>query len=245
MRSRTDFSLRLYWRLLVPFASAVLLFLDDLGGLEHVEDILTTWTYLSMKIRVPFPPRVLVLCKETDSIFKPEALEARIHLKLRKKLRNHSQGNTNNFNYNYYYASRRNNPVPTTLRSHISDFLSRTQALIDEEPTIYIDRALIIASALQINAYPPGMHFFPPGQTFNELYDGCIDEKSTFGTLNARVRSSFSRTYHPPALTSIFFNVSRLFGQHLKAASPALFALPRRRTEASVAAIGYATPASS
>ncbi|ELQ35967.1 hypothetical protein OOU_Y34scaffold00676g13 [Pyricularia oryzae Y34] len=35
------------------------------------------------------------------------------------------------------------------------------------------------------------MHFFPPGQTFNELYDGCIDEKSTFGTLNARVRSSF------------------------------------------------------
>lgn len=72
----------------------MLLFLDDMGGLEHVEDILSTWTYLSMKIRVPFPPRVLVLCKETDSIFKPEALEARIHVKLRKKLRKHSQGNT-------------------------------------------------------------------------------------------------------------------------------------------------------
>lgn len=99
---------------------------------------------------------------------------------------------------------------------------------------------------------------FPPEQTFDELYDGWIDEKSTFGTLNARVRSTFVtlatkrrqlveeqniRWYHPPALTSIFFNVSRLFGQHLKAVSPALFALPRRRTEASVAAIGYAIPA--
>lgn len=101
---------------------------------------------------------------------------------------------------------------------------------------------------------------FPPEQIFDEFYNGWINEKSIFGTLNARVRSTFVilatkkrqlvkkqniRWYYPPALISIFFNVLRLFGQHLKVILPVLFALPKRRTEASVAAIGYTIPASS
>lgn len=223
-----DFSFRLYWRLIAPFASAIILFLDDLGGLENVQDILSTWLYLSMKIRHQFPPKVLLLQGGADKPCDLDSLRTQIHLKVRAKLQGDTQENTRlesttrsldlqlddwiqiyfqkikliqtssslsqqldkavnarndagfdfkklhlihllqdaiqNFsinqdlNYNFCYASRRHNPVPITLKEHISKFLVTSQALKDTQPNVYLDQALIIASALEINAYPPGMH---------------------------------------------------------------------------------------
>lgn len=279
-----DFSLRLYWRLLAPFASAIILFLDDLGGLENVQDILSTWLYLSMKIRPQPPPKVLVL-QEGANLYRLDSLRTQIHLNVRAKLKGDAQENigpesttrnldlqlddwietsfqsiefihisssvfqdldeavkarndagfdftklqlihllrdaiqhfsiNQDLNYNFYYASRKHNPIPISLKEHISKFLITSQALKEAQPSVYLDQALIIASALEINAYPPGMHckfwgliqvfnlhsvhltnmaywkVFAPDRMFDELYDGCIDEKSNFGFLGTSVRSNF------------------------------------------------------
>ncbi|QBZ66626.1 hypothetical protein PoMZ_13609, partial [Pyricularia oryzae] len=40
-------------------------------------------------------------------------------------------------NYNFYYASRKHNPVPISLKKHISKFLITSQALKEAQPNLY------------------------------------------------------------------------------------------------------------
>ncbi|TLS22583.1 uncharacterized protein PpBr36_06785, partial [Pyricularia pennisetigena] len=66
-------------------------------------------------------------------------------------------------NYNFCYASRRHNPVPITIKEHISKFLVTSQALKDTQPNVYLDQALIIARRLL------EMHNTPSARTHIKL----------------------------------------------------------------------------
>lgn len=79
----------LYSNVLFPFASVVLLFLEDLGGLVPVVDILATWARRSMlsPMQSP-PPRVLILHRETGLASASTAeFEARLDARLTAILR--------------------------------------------------------------------------------------------------------------------------------------------------------------
>ncbi|KAG4292492.1 hypothetical protein FPRO06_11980 [Fusarium proliferatum] len=57
----SQFALDMYWQLLFPFASVVLLFADDLGGLEPVIELLVCWTRRARLKPLLSPPRVIVV----------------------------------------------------------------------------------------------------------------------------------------------------------------------------------------
>ncbi|KAF0330509.1 patatin-like serine [Colletotrichum asianum] len=52
---------------------------------------------------------------------------------------------------NFYHLSRLRKPVPLSMGTHMSEFVLATSAHD-------VDQAMIIASALSIDAFPPGMH---------------------------------------------------------------------------------------
>lgn len=56
-----QFAFNMYWQLLFPFASTVLLFLDDLGGVGPVVEILASWARGARLTSISAPPRILVL----------------------------------------------------------------------------------------------------------------------------------------------------------------------------------------
>lgn len=57
-----QFALDMYWQVLFPFASTILLFLDDLGGAGPVIEILVSWARRARRKAIPAPPRVLIVC---------------------------------------------------------------------------------------------------------------------------------------------------------------------------------------
>ncbi|KAH6699557.1 hypothetical protein EV126DRAFT_341955, partial [Verticillium dahliae] len=63
--------------------------------------------------------------------------------------------------------ARRANPLPDDLSEQLTRFL-RATALEGME------QAEILASALSMNAYPPGMHGFPPAMVYSELYEDKV-----------------------------------------------------------------------
>ena len=56
-----QFAFDLYWQLLFPFASTVLLFADDLGGFEPVMELLVSWAKRARLKPISSPPRILVI----------------------------------------------------------------------------------------------------------------------------------------------------------------------------------------
>ncbi|KAH8691842.1 hypothetical protein BGW36DRAFT_304357 [Talaromyces proteolyticus] len=67
-------------------------------------------------------------------------------------------------------AVRENNPVPPGIKQHLQNVLS----VASEAQLSFQDAAVFIASALVVDAFPPGMHAFDPGLVFDRLYaDPC------------------------------------------------------------------------
>jgi len=57
----SQFAFDMYWQLLFPFASTVLLFVDDLGGVGPVIEILASWAHRARLTTIPCPPRIMIL----------------------------------------------------------------------------------------------------------------------------------------------------------------------------------------
>lgn len=85
-REIARFAFDLYWRMLAPLASVVLLFLQDLGGQPYVIDSLTEWARWSSRNQVESPPRVLVLSNDGSKL-TDEILNTRIQVRLNGLLR--------------------------------------------------------------------------------------------------------------------------------------------------------------
>ncbi|EXL68287.1 hypothetical protein FOPG_15646 [Fusarium oxysporum f. sp. conglutinans race 2 54008] len=69
----------------------------------------------------------------------------------------------------FVQAVRFRNPPPTQLTEKLIHFLSITK---DAE----IDHVAVIASALDLDAHPPGMHFFAPQTTFGKTYRAAVSQ---------------------------------------------------------------------
>ncbi|KAK3377651.1 hypothetical protein B0H63DRAFT_547212 [Podospora didyma] len=242
----------LYWQVLVPFASAVFLFLEDSGGLDPVVETLATWVRQSILLPIQCPPRILILYQDdakpvvaqfdarlrarikailhhldplkiaTDSRvdlqhkmafesvqFSPvsslskisahikHSFEARVaaglafngeHLKYLFQEAVHEFGQARTVPFDFYRASRLRNPLPKDLTNHVVDFIIASQSSA-------IDQATLIASALDLDAHPPGMHFFCPDQTFDRFYGTMIfhvGKRVGDASLMTRVRARFA-----------------------------------------------------
>ncbi|KAF7594879.1 hypothetical protein BBP40_007913 [Aspergillus hancockii] len=175
-------------RLLFLVIDVVCIFADDVGGLEGVRQILSTWTRIGSTSTLPrvVRPRVIVavsgqtqsithtLLDEGDFFFQllhvgelefystfgdiqisrlpaeklsPDARYMTLRGELSRQLQ-HARANHGAFT------------------SHLIDFLklgNKTRAPYDE-------MASYIASAILMDAYPPGMHRFCPAPVFQTLY---------------------------------------------------------------------------
>ncbi|KAH7231053.1 hypothetical protein BKA59DRAFT_409039, partial [Fusarium tricinctum] len=69
----------------------------------------------------------------------------------------------------FQQAVRLRNPPPLQLTEKLVHFISVTE---DAD----IDHVAIIASALDLDAHPPGMHFFPPRLTFEKTYRAALGQ---------------------------------------------------------------------
>jgi hypothetical protein len=212
-----QFAFDMYWQLLFPFASTVLLFLDDLGGVGPVVEILASWARRARLTAISAPPRILVLyhwrnrkemetfesrlrarilCStpgtkvsnqngvaspiylqdqlafesvwliptwkaaseflpQTDASFAVRELAgygfSSDHLKrlLQTAVLQFSQSDGQQIDF--HQAVRLRNPPPDQLTEKFVRFFSITK---DTD----IDTINIIASALDLDAHPPGMH---------------------------------------------------------------------------------------
>jgi hypothetical protein len=212
-----QYAFDMYWQLLYPFASTVLLFIDDLGGVGPVIEILALWARRARLSSIAAPPRILVLYHwrnrtEMDSfesrlrsrimctvsgtqpysrtgITSPIYLQGEMafesvqliptwkaasefpsqteesfaardaagygfssdHLKrlLQTAILQYSQSSGQQIDF--VQAVRFCNPPPTQLTEKLIQFLSITK---DAE----MDHVAVIASALDLDAHPPGMH---------------------------------------------------------------------------------------
>lgn len=205
----------IYFDLLAPFSSAVLLFVSDLGGIDAVTELLAQWARKMMIRPSLVRPQVLLLFKDGPAL-DPKGVQQRISSRLLKfvrisdptkpysfidmqkiirgcfdirfltngslreflhnlssmtaqaaslrqdlrfdfsavHLRHILQSAITYFSsqspgpFNVYYASRSNNPVSENLGEHIGNLVRSTKS----------DCATMVASALVMDAYPPGMH---------------------------------------------------------------------------------------
>ncbi|KAH8891477.1 hypothetical protein GQ53DRAFT_865128 [Thozetella sp. PMI_491] len=89
--------------------------------------------------------------------------------------------------FNVYSASRLRNPVAADLSDHVVNlFLASKGSDLDVIP--------IVASALEFNAHPPGMHFFHPRRTFENFYQAALSRaegRLALHDLTSRVRQRF------------------------------------------------------
>jgi len=211
------FSWELYWWALIPFASTVLLFKEDLGSWDTVFSILAAWAVQSIGIPVHAPPRILLLhdgdstsnvgagsmsaeiCAriktallamdpfdqtvhfQADFLYKtafeaihalPASASRSISAHIEKSFSNRltagyayrSEHLKRLFEdavaqfpdgrrrpFDVYRAIRALNPIPEQIEDRIVDFMNLTYGL-------EIDRVKILASALNMDACPPGMH---------------------------------------------------------------------------------------
>ncbi|KAK6810683.1 hypothetical protein RU639_013502 [Aspergillus parasiticus] len=219
-------------RLLFLVVDVICIFADDVGGLEGVRRLLSTWITIGSASSLPHTvrPRVIVatsspesithsLLDEEDFLFQllqvgklqffsafgdiqisrlpPEELspDARYmtlggdiscQLQLAKNDRAHhrvlfSGKHLSAFfeaalhhtrtqlllPFNFILAARQQNPIDGAFTSHLINFLrlgNQTRAPYDE-------MASYIASAILMDAYPPGMHSFNPAEVFHKLYE--------------------------------------------------------------------------
>lgn len=76
----------LYWQILFPLASVVLLFLDDLGGAGQILELLAGWVRKSSAAPGPYPPRVLIIYDWRSNI-NPQQFGDQLQARLRAFLR--------------------------------------------------------------------------------------------------------------------------------------------------------------
>lgn len=206
-----------YWQVLIPFATTILLFFEDLGGLGGVVEIVANWVRLSVANPTLSPPRILVLydcknkvqaerfttllrarvaafirdlepgganvgdgmvfeCRHTfESLRLVSTIAATaeyLHISIEESFSFREQGGYafsgehaklllqaalqhfclgNSQQLDLYFASRAPNPVSNDLESHLDCF-------IYESRNVGIEQAEVVASALDLDAHPPGMH---------------------------------------------------------------------------------------
>ncbi|KAH7000879.1 hypothetical protein EDB80DRAFT_721123 [Ilyonectria destructans] len=227
-----QFALDMYWQLLFPFASTVLLFLDDLGGVGPVIEILASWSRRTRLRTISAPPRILVLfhwrnrtqiesfesrlrarlmCTVSDAVkngagstiylqgekafesvrliptwkaaseFWPQteaSFAARDnagygfsseHLKRLLQTAILQFGQSTGHPIDFQRAVRlRNLPSPRLAETLVHFILSTKNA--------NINHFSVMASALDLDAHPPGMHFFPPHLTFDKNYRAALSQ---------------------------------------------------------------------
>lgn len=210
------FVLGLYWHMLAPLASTILLFLDDLGGPDAVIETLAAWALRSKLVQSP--PRIIILYNEHTG-FNLRQFQSQLRRRLRVSLLSRlspspvatgpdvafdgevsfesvrvlkitddapsivlfeieesfdlrydaglafsgehvkyllqqavfNSCRSQKVPFNLYQASRLQNPVSERLECHVAEFLKASKRL-------GIDQASVIASALDVDAHPPGMH---------------------------------------------------------------------------------------
>ncbi|KAK7972385.1 hypothetical protein PG988_006519 [Apiospora saccharicola] len=88
-----------------------------------------------------------------------------------------------------YVAARACNPIPSTTRGCLRNFFR-------ENSVVGASLAQLVASALVMNAYPPGMHYFHPEEAFSACYENIFDGEGRYGLAGAleSVRNTFIRT---------------------------------------------------
>ncbi|KAI1325799.1 hypothetical protein F5Y16DRAFT_400981 [Xylariaceae sp. FL0255] len=241
-RDTAELACELYHRVLSPFATAVLVFVSDLGGPSGVLRLLSCWARDSFDLRHAVVPTTVVLIEgegahalptikdlyfqlstellnhlrvqnptlgitfaRVDSLVRrcldlrilaaphvPSQLRSALvdiahqatfmrrrlrmafsglHLKalLRSALAHFAEYPTGAFSI--ALAARENNPIPAHLRYHMADFLRCARA---EGINRASSMAQLVAAALLLDAYPPGMHHFSPAYLFSEYYDSHI-----------------------------------------------------------------------
>ncbi|KAM7197977.1 hypothetical protein V8F33_005244 [Rhypophila sp. PSN 637] len=92
--------------------------------------------------------------------------------------------------FDFCRMSRMRNLVSSDLGDHLVHFITSSRNL-------KLDHSQIIASALEMDAYPPGMHFFHPSEAFDKLYGTQVSHSSKRvddTTLPARIRDVFLQT---------------------------------------------------
>ena len=201
----------LYWQLLFPFASVVLLFIDDLGGASHTLELLAGWVRKSTLDPGPCPPRILIVYDWCSNI-NPQQFEDQLRARLRAFLNGASDleachtafesmqllsfstslpklllhieeafsvrdrlgfafnpehlrhlfqfaisqaGQGNCRQVDIQDAVRLRNPPSPRFADHISRFITMSQR-------VGFTHDSIIASALHLDANPPGMHRWHP-----------------------------------------------------------------------------------
>jgi hypothetical protein len=216
-----QFAFDMYWQLLFPFASTVLLFVDDLGGVGPVIEILASWARRARLRRVPCPPRIMVLYhwrnrREMESfeirlrsritgissveegctrtrLSSPIYLQGEVafeslrlvptwkaasefqcqteesfalrdlagygfssdHVKSFLQTAVLQFGQSSGQQIDFHQAVRFRNPLSNQLTEKIIQFLSATK---DTD----LDHTAVLASALELDAHPPGMHCKSP-----------------------------------------------------------------------------------
>ncbi|KAH6869643.1 hypothetical protein B0T10DRAFT_523575 [Thelonectria olida] len=228
-----QFALDMYWQLLFPFASTVLLFLDDLGGVGPVIEILASWSRRARLRAISAPPRILVIFhwrNRSEIVSFESRLRTRLmctvsggedvvkagvnspiylqgenafesvrliptwnaasefwsqteasfaarenagygfssqHLKHLLQTAVLRFSKSTGHQLDFHHAVRLQNPTSQQLTETLVHFiLSMKDANIDHIP--------VMASALDLDAHPPGMHFFPPHLTFDKNYRAAL-----------------------------------------------------------------------
>lgn len=196
-RKVAEFASILYWQLLAPFSTAIFLFLDDLGGISPVIEILARW--MNMANEVPCIPQILILYNPDNGIdtiqfrqllsarLRPSRTskgcstaisslhllstcaipEIKVHLEegfgrrekagyafsedhARHLLHLALQDFSSGLSVDLIRDARSSNPPPS-FSSHVFRFMKASR-------WSDIDQVAIIASALELNAHPSGMH---------------------------------------------------------------------------------------
>lgn len=195
------------WQALIPFTSTVVIFLDDIGGLRQLSDILATWStrpiqseprivilhdaslkvnqerfqtlvwrklgahllhvdplHLPTRQKIPFesvhflPINESALVEVLAHVDRSASLRQKCGLAFRSEhIKDLVQQSIAQFAagepapFDFYLTARRRNPIPKDLVRNVAHFL-------DISRNLRFDRPSIIASALVMDALPPGMH---------------------------------------------------------------------------------------
>ncbi|KAJ4196920.1 hypothetical protein NW759_016377 [Fusarium solani] len=250
-----QFAFDLYWQILFPFASTVLLFLDDLGGVGPVIELLASWARRARFRAVSAPPKILVLFHWRDRT-AVESFESRLRARLMCSIPGGKGSEENKIDspiylqgekafesvqlvptwkaaaefwpqteasfaarekagygfssdhlkhllqtaviqfaqstghhINFQHAVRLRNPPSPRLAEGVIHFISSTK-------DTNINHVSVVASALDLDAHPPGMHFFPPHLTFDNDYKAAlawVEQSLREIELTQRVRKRFIR----------------------------------------------------
>ncbi|KAH6646832.1 hypothetical protein BKA67DRAFT_595054 [Truncatella angustata] len=230
------------WQALVPFSSTIVVFMDDLGGLVQLSDILATWaarptqsqprivvlhdaqlrvnqghfeTMVLRKLgarllqlellgsprrrRMPFESVHFLPINNASAVDILSHIDRASAIRRKMGLAFRSQHLTDLLHqsikqfaaaepapFDLYTTARRCNPVSKSLASNITHFLAISRNL-------HFDRPSVIASALVLDALPPGMHAFLPGSMFDHFYhDILASVDAALGlSLSASTRARF------------------------------------------------------